>query len=164
VDKNSADWFGRGARGQKFRLHGPCGQKFRGLGRLDKKSARPGRVDKNYAGQAVRVSQAVPSRAGPPGADRGCLIARSRKIDFQQKKVSPTPNTYFSGPQLLSRGQCVRYSILPRSCNLQRASRLRKTYLFNKVHSPTNVSSIPNAHSQNEVSSRLHRMLPFLKK
>ena len=75
---------------------------------------------------------------------------QNRKKNRKKTNVSPTPNAYFSGQQLLSRGQCVKYSIEPRSCTLQRASRLRKTYLFNKLHIPTNVS-------------RLHQMLMFLK-
>jgi hypothetical protein len=58
----------------------------------------------------------------------------------------------------------IGYSILPRSCSLQRASRLRRTYLFNKLHSPTSVPSTPNAHFKNRMSSRLHQMLVFLKK
>ena len=61
-------------------------------------------------------------------------------------------------------GQCVRYSILPSSCTLQRASRLRETHDFKKLHSPTSVSSTRNAHFQNQVSSRLRETLLFLKK
>ena len=119
-----------------------------------------GRVDKNWAG---RVSRAEPSRAGPPGGDRGWLIARSRKIGFATKKrsVSPTPNAYFSGIQFLSRGQCIGRSILPRNSTLQRTSRLRRTDIFNKLHSPTSVSSTPNTHFENKVSSRLHQMPAF---
>ena len=57
----------------------------------------------------------------------------------------------------------IGYSILPRNCTLQRASRLRRTYLFNKLHSPTSAPPTPNAHFKNRMSSRLHQMLVFLK-
>ena len=57
----------------------------------------------------------------------------------------------------------MKYSILPRTCTHRRASRLRKTYLCNKLHFPTSVSSTPHAHLKKQVSSRLHQMLVFLK-
>ena len=41
------------------------------------------------------------------------------------------------------------------------ASHLRRTYLFDKLHFPTSVSSTPNAHFENRVSSRLHQVLAF---
>ena len=89
----------------------------------------------------------------------------TKKTHFAKKtNVSPTPNAYFSGLHFLSRGQCVRQSILPRNCTLERASRLRRTYLFNKLHSPTSVPSTPNALFKNRVSSRLHQRLVCLKK
>jgi hypothetical protein len=81
----------------------------------------------------------------------------------KKRRVSSTPNAYLFGLQFLRRGRCVGHSILPRNCTLQRASRLRKTYFFDKLHFPTSVSSTPNAHFENQVSSRLHQMLVFLK-
>ena len=42
-------------------------------------------------------------------------------------------------------------------------SRLRKTHLSKTLHFPTSVSSTPNAHSKNRVSSRLQQMLFFWK-
>ena len=105
-----------------------------------------------------------PNRAGPAGGDRGWLIARSRKIRFAKKRsVSSTPNAYFVGFQFLKHSKCVGHSILPHDCSLQRASRLRKTYFFDKLHFPTGVSSTPNAHFENQVSSRLHQMLALKK-
>ena len=43
-------------------------------------------------------------------------------------------------------------------------SRLRRTHIFKKRHSPPSVSSTPNAYSKNQVSSRLRQMLLVLKK
>jgi hypothetical protein len=83
----------------------------------------------------------------------------NKNIFRQKTNVSPTPNTIFSGLQILSRGRCVRYSILPRSCTLQRASRLRKTYLFNKVHSPTSVSS--NGENSHQIYESSHQNIGF---
>ena len=42
--------------------------------------------------------------------------------------------------------------------------RLRRTHIFKKRYSPASVSSTPNAHSKNQVSSRLRQMLLVLKK
>ena len=81
----------------------------------------------------------------------------------QKKRTSRLHQTHFSGLQFLSCGQCVKYSISHRNGTLQRASRLSKTYLFNKLHFPTNVSSTPNAHVKKQMSSRLRQMLMFLK-
>ena len=52
--------------------------------------------------------------------------------------MSPTANTFLPGLHYLSRGPCVRHSILPRL-------------------------STPNANHKTQESSRLHRMLPFEK-
>ena len=57
----------------------------------------------------------------------------------------------------------IHYFELPRSCTLQRASRLRRTYLFNKLHSPTSVPSTPNTLFKTRVSAGLQQMLVCLK-
>ena len=112
-------------------------------------------------------------RANPNGAEQGRAGWWWPRVTdspitqnwFCQKKrsVSSTPNAYFSGFQNLKHCECVVHPILPRNCTLQRASRLRKTYFFDKLHFPTSVSSTPNAHFENKVSSRLHQMPAFLK-
>ena len=119
---------------------------------------------KSLLGEAT-PSRGEPSRAGPLAGDQRWLTVRSRKIAFAQKKtVSPTPNASFSGLHFLSCGQCRRYSILPRSCTLQLASRLRRTHVFAKLQFPTVASSTPNAHFANQVSSRLHQTRTIFKK
>ena len=97
---------------------------------------------------------AKPNRAKPSDGDRGPPIARSRKISFAKKGERLVyTKCSFVWSHFLRRGKCVGHSILPRSCTLQRESRLRKTHLFNKMHAPTSVSSTPNAHFENQVSS-----------
>ena len=113
------------------------------------------------------------SKAEPRGAKPSrAACGRPRVIDspitqnsFRTKKnVSPTQNASFSELHFLSCGQCLRYSILPRSCTLQLASRLRRTHVFAKLQFPTVASSTPNAHFANQVSSRLHQTRTILKK
>ena len=48
------------------------------------------------------------------------------------------------------------------NCTLQRASRLRETHVFKKLHSPTSVLSTRNLRFPNQVSSRLRETLLFL--
>ena len=60
-----------------------------------------------------------------------------------------------------SNGQCVRYSNLPGGYTQKRASRVRETHTFKKLHFPASVSSTRDAHFQNQVSSRLRETLFF---
>ena len=79
--------------------------------------------------------------------------------------VSPTPNAYFgkrirhlAETRMLISGKIIGNAL----CKM--ASRLRRTHVVKKRHFPPSVSSTPNAHSKNRVSSRLRKMLLILKK
>ena len=132
------------------------------LSRAVPRRAGPGRAELSRAGPSVRAepspsraepgpspspSRAEPGRRGAadsPGVTGGRPIARSRKTHCTTKSASRARETHFcSGLQFLSRGQCVKYSISPRNCTLQRASRLRNSF-------PTNCTC--------QRTSRLHQM------
>ncbi len=55
----------------------------------------------------------------------------------------------------------MRYSNLPSSCTLQRASRLRETRVFKTQRTKSSVSSTRNTNFQNHVSSRLRETVLF---
>ena len=94
-----------------------------------------------------------------------CRLVYTKCPLFQKHDVSSTPNTYFgkqirhlAETRMLISGKTIGNSL----CKM--ASRLRKTHIVNKRHFPPSVSSTPNAHSKNRVSSRLRQMLLILKK
>ena len=81
---------------------------------------------------------------------------------FFGNAVWSTPNLYF-GKRICHRAQTrilFFWDIIGNAfCRV--ASRLRKTHTCKKMHFPSRVSSTPNAHSKNWVSSRL-RQMPFV--
>ena len=81
---------------------------------------------------------------------------------FWENCISPTPNTYF-GKRIAPSGAIEDGDFWATIANAfcKMTSRLRKTHLSKKLHFPTSVSSTPNAHSENRVSSRLWLMLLF---
>ena len=94
-----------------------------------------------------------------------CRLVYTKCLFFLESDVWSPPNAYL-GKQVRDRAQTrvwLSGEIIGNAfCKV--ASRLRKTHTFKKRHFAPRVSSTPNAHSKNQVSSRLHQMLPFLQK
>ena len=94
-----------------------------------------------------------------------CRLVYTKCSLFKKYDVSSTPNTYFgkrirhlAETRMLISGKTIGNAL----CKM--ASRLRKTHIVKNRHFPPSVSSTPNAHSKNRVSSRLRKMLLILKK
>ena len=94
-----------------------------------------------------------------------CRLVYTKCPLFKKHDVSSTPNTYFGKQsrrlpktRKLISGQTMGHAV----CKF--ASRLRRTHIVKKRRFPPSVSSTPNAHSKNQVSSRLRQMLLILKK
>ena len=96
-----------------------------------------------------------------------CVSVRFRGVvppEWPCKSFCPSMSEQSRAEPSRSNGQCVRYSNLPDGCTQKRASRVRETHTFKKLHFPASVSSARDAHFQNQVSSRLRKTLLFLKK
>ena len=93
-----------------------------------------------------------------------CRLVYAKCLFCLESDVWSTPNAYL-GKQIRDRAQTRMWlsgkTIGKSFCKV--ASRLRKTNTFKKRHFAPRVSSTPNAHSKNQVSSRL-RQMPFVLK
>ena len=93
-----------------------------------------------------------------------CRLVYTKCLFFLESDVWSPPNAYL-GKQVRDRAQTRMWlsgEIIGNAfCKV--ASRLRKTHTFKKRHFAPRVSSTPNAHSKNQVSSRL-RQMPFVLK
>ena len=93
-----------------------------------------------------------------------CRLVYTKCLFFLESDVWSPPNAYL-GKQVRDRAQTRMWlsgEIIGNAfCKV--ASRLSKTHTFKKRHFAPRVSSTPNAHSKNQVSSRL-RQMPFVLK
>ena len=84
-----------------------------------------------------------------------CRLVYTKRDLFLKSNVSSTPNTYFgqrirnpARTRMLLSGEIIG------NAPCQMVPRLHRTHIFKKQHSQASVSSTPNAHSENQVSSR----------
>ena len=94
-----------------------------------------------------------------------CRLAYTKCPLFFKNVVSSTQNTYlvqrihnWAQTRMLLFGEIIKNALY------LAVSRLRRTHISKKRDSPPGVPSTPNAHSKNQVSSRLRQMLFVLEK
>ena len=90
-----------------------------------------------------------------------CRLVYVRRYIFEKQCVSSTPNTYFgwrTTPSRMGMDEATMANTFQKV-----VSRARQMHTFKKLHSPASVSSTRDAHFQNQVLSRLHETLCFLR-